>query len=62
MKYSWQKMQAPFRRPSMVEALMMSSISGTALGGTDSVSTASREVASASSEPLKRELNTAYLP
>ena len=58
MKYSWQKMQAPFRRPSMVEALMMSSISGTALGGTDSVSTASREVASASSEPLKRELST----
>ena len=28
MKYSWQKIQAPFRRPSMVEALMISSISG----------------------------------
>ena len=27
MKYSWQKMQAPFRRPSMVEALMISSSS-----------------------------------
>merc|ERR1719264_1123229 len=29
MKYSWQKMQAPFLRPSMVDALMISSISGT---------------------------------
>ncbi len=29
MKYSWQKMQAPFLLPSMVEALMISSISGT---------------------------------
>ena len=27
--FTWQKMQAPFLRPSMVEALMMSSISGT---------------------------------
>lgn len=28
MKYSWQKRQAPFLRPSMVDALMISSISG----------------------------------
>ena len=28
MKYSWQKMQAPFLRPSMVDALMISSSSG----------------------------------
>ena len=29
MKYSWQKMHAPFLLPSMVDALMISSISGT---------------------------------
>merc|ERR1712004_676020 len=28
IKYSWQKMQAPLRRPSMVEALIINSISG----------------------------------
>ena len=31
MKYSWQKMHAPLRLPSIVEALMMSSISGTSV-------------------------------
>merc|ERR1711935_967383 len=31
MKYSWQNRQAPFLRPSMVEALMINSISGMGL-------------------------------
>lgn len=31
MKYSWQNKQAPFLRPSIVEALIISSISGTSL-------------------------------
>ncbi len=35
MKYSWQNRQAPLRRPSIVDALIINSISGTSLAPFD---------------------------